>query len=62
MKMMLIAGLIITFPAIAIVLFSLGRSVMIPALASLLINSIPFVVAGLLMRKSGGGHGSDLEH
>jgi hypothetical protein len=58
MKTMLIAWLIITLPAMAIVLLSVGRTLMIPALASLLINSIPFVVAGLLMRKSGGG----LEH
>jgi hypothetical protein len=59
MKTMLIAWLIITLPAIAIVLLSVGHTLMIPALASLLINSIPFLVAGLLMRKSGG---NDLEH
>jgi hypothetical protein len=55
MKMMLVAAALITFPAIVVALFFFGRSAMIPALASLSINVVPFLVAGWLMRKSGGG-------
>ena len=54
MKLMLIAGLIITLPAIAIIVFFFGKPMMIPAVASWLINSLPFVVAALLMRKNAG--------
>ena len=55
MKMMLIAAALITLPAIVVALFFFGRSAMLPALASLGINMVPFLVAGWLMRKSGGG-------
>jgi hypothetical protein len=58
MKMMLIAATLITLPAIIVALFFFGRSAMIPALASLGINMLPFLVAGWLMRKSG----VDAEH
>ena len=54
MKMMLIAMVVITLPAIMIVFFYFGSRAMLPALASLAINSLPFIVGGLLMRKSGG--------
>ncbi|MEX2570376.1 MAG: hypothetical protein WD737_03660 [Gemmatimonadota bacterium] len=50
MKLMLLAGAMITLPAIVIVAVFFGRSAMIPALASLLINFIPFIVAGMLLR------------
>ncbi len=50
MKMMLIAGLMITLPAIVIAVAFWGRPVMVPAIASFLFNSLPFVVAGLLIR------------
>lgn len=55
MKMMLVAALLITFPAIVVAFFFFGSSMMLPALASLAINSVPFVVAGWLIRKSGAG-------
>jgi hypothetical protein len=58
MKMMLIAALLITLPAIIVAFFFFGRMAMIPALASLGINSIPFLVAGWLLRKQG----MDAEH
>ena len=54
MKIMLMAGLMITSPAIIVAGFFFGRSMMIPAIASLLINLVPFVVAGLLMRGQDG--------
>jgi hypothetical protein len=54
MKNMLLMGGLITLPAIIVVLFFFGRTMMIPALVSLLINLIPFVVAGFLLRGSGG--------
>ena len=62
MKMMFIAGVLITLPAITIVIFFFGRPMMLPALASLLVNSLPFAVAGWLLHKQGGkGDGMD-EH
>lgn len=54
MKMMLIAGGMITFPAILLVFYFFGTTMMIPALASLAINSLPFLVAGWLL-----GNGKD---
>lgn len=50
MKIMLLAGAMITLPAIAVATVFFGRSMMIPALVSLAINFIPFVIAGLLLR------------
>ena len=51
MKIMLLAGALITLPAIAVVFFTFGGTMMIPALASLSINLLPFIVAGLLLRR-----------
>jgi len=57
MKMMFLAGLMITFPAIAVVLVTFGSAAMIPALVSLTINFLPFLVAAFLLRNSDlGGH------
>lgn len=53
MKIMLLAGAMITLPAICVVLFFFGRPAMVPALVSLGINLLPFIVAGLLLRNSG---------
>lgn len=53
MKMMLIAAVLITLPAIIVALFFFGRVAMIPAVASLGINVLPFLVAGWLIRKQG---------
>lgn len=52
MKLMLLAGLLITLPAITVGFFFFGRMMMIPAMVSLIINLIPFVVGGLLMRNA----------
>jgi hypothetical protein len=60
MKMMLIAGLVITFPAILVLFFYMGSAVAFSALASLAVNSIPFIVGGMLLRKGGGG--DEAEH
>lgn len=51
MKMMFLAGLLITLPAIVVVFWFFGQTAMIAALASLAINSIPFLVAALLLGK-----------
>lgn len=59
MKMMLIAAVLITFPAIIVAFFFFGRMAMLPAVASLSINLLPFIVAGWLLRKQAGG---DAEH
>ena len=60
MKMMLVAALLITLPAMIVVLYFFGKTAMLPALASLAINSLPFLVGGWLLRKQDGG--ADLEH
>jgi archaellum biogenesis protein FlaJ (TadC family) len=52
MKTMLLAGLLITLPAIVVIAFFFGKTMMIPAMVSLVINFIPFVVAGFLLRGS----------
>ena len=62
MWIVLVGGFMITLPATAVILFSFGRVSMFPALASLAINMLPFVVAYLIMRKTGGDHGHDLDH
>jgi len=49
MKIMLLAGALITLPAICVLFFFFGQTMMIPAFASLFINLIPFVVAGWLL-------------
>ena len=64
MKFALIGGLLITLPAIAGLVYSLiagNELLMYAALASLALNSLPFIAAGLLMRRTGGG-GGDLGH
>lgn len=60
MKMMLIAGLMITLPAIVVAFWFFGQGMMIPALASLFVNSLPFVVAALMLRGKRGG--DDMGH
>jgi hypothetical protein len=58
MKVMMLAGLMITLPAIVVGFFFFGRTMMIPALVSLAINFLPFVVAGLLLK----GDSEDMGH
>jgi hypothetical protein len=60
MKFALIGALLITLPAMAALIYSLvvGNHVLTyAALFSLLLNSLPFLAAGLLMPKQ---HGEDL--
>ncbi|HEX6924937.1 MAG TPA: hypothetical protein VF167_05885 [Longimicrobiaceae bacterium] len=59
MKMMLIAAVLITFPAIMVAIFFFGRTAMLPALASLSINLLPFLVAGWILKRQ---NGIDAEH
>lgn len=64
MKFALIGAVLITLPAIGGLLYSLiagNEKLMYAALASLTLNSLPFIAAGLLMRRTGGG-GDDLGH
>jgi hypothetical protein len=66
MKMMLIAALMITFPAIVVIGYGLvSNSYSIwPALASLAAGSFPFVIGGIWLyfnHKQGRDHGID-EH
>lgn len=58
MKIMMLAGLMITLPAITVGFFFFGRTMMIPALVSLALNFLPFVVAGMLLK----GDSEDMGH
>ena len=58
MKIMLLAAALLTLPAIIIAVIFLGRPMMYPALASLAINVIPFLVAGWLLKGKGGDGGA----
>ncbi len=58
MKIMMLAGLMITLPAICVGFFFFGRAMMIPAMVSLVLNFLPFIVAGLLLK----GSGEDMGH
>jgi hypothetical protein len=61
MMMLLLAGLLVVSPAIAVVLWFIDRPMWIlPAIASLAINSLPFIVAILLIRaQKGSGEEAD---
>jgi len=62
MKYALMGALLITLPAVIALIYSIitgNHLLMWAALASFLLNTLPFVAAGLLMRKSGG---ADLGH
>lgn len=60
MKMLVAAALLITLPAVVVIISFFGNRMMFPALASLFVGSLPFIVGGLLLRKSNsedfGGH------
>jgi len=65
MKMIFIAGILITLPAIIIVLAFFGRPAMLPALASFGVNMLPFLaVIFLVMRaRAKGNRGTgDFDH
>ncbi|HYW11736.1 MAG TPA: hypothetical protein VE871_07245 [Longimicrobium sp.] len=64
MKFALIGAVLITLPAIAGLfagIFLRNMPLVYAALASLGLNSLPFIVAGYYMQRSGTG-GSDLGH
>lgn len=54
MQIVMLAAVLITLPAIVVVIAFFGSSMVFPALASLGINSLPFILAILLMRKNKG--------
>lgn len=61
MLMLMLAGLLVVCPAIVVVLWFINQPAwIVPAVASLAINSLPFVVAILLMRgQKGDGDEAD---
>ncbi len=64
MKFALIGAVLITLPAIAGLIYGViagNKYLALAALASLALNSLPFIAAGMLMRRSG-GDGGDLGH
>ena len=64
MKFALIGAVLITLPAIAGFVYGLivgNQYLVYAALASLALNSLPFIAAGLLMRRTHGS-GDDLGH
>ena len=63
MKFALMGAALITLPAIVALIYSVivgNHVLMYAAMASLGLNTLPFLAAGLLMRGSKGG--PDLEH
>jgi ABC-type bacteriocin/lantibiotic exporter with double-glycine peptidase domain len=55
MKMLTVAGLLITLPAIAVIIFALiwgNPWWTVGALASFFVNSLPFIAAYFLLRKA----------
>lgn len=63
MKFAMIGAVLITLPAIAGFFYGLiagNQYIVYAAMASLALNSLPFIAAGLLMRRTGGG--DDLGH
>lgn len=50
MKILILAGLMITLPAIAVIIVYFGQPIMYGAMASLFINLLPFAIAILLTR------------
>ena len=63
MKFALVGAVLITLPAIAAFVYGLivdNQYIWLAALASLAINSLPFIAAGVLMNRAGGG--DDLGH
>lgn len=62
MRMMLIAGVLITLPAIVVIFWFFGRPAMIPALASLGVNLLPFIAAGYLFHRYARGGGDEMGH
>ncbi len=63
MKFALIGGILITLPAIAGLLYGIvagNQYLVYAAIASLALNSLPFIAAGLLMKRQGGS--DDLGH
>ena len=56
MKFIFLAGIMITLPAIVIMLAFFGRAAMWPAFASFAVNMLPFLAMILLMRGRKGNH------
>lgn len=50
MKIIFIAGIMITLPAIVIMLAFFGRAAMWPAFASFAVNMLPFIAMMILLR------------
>jgi hypothetical protein len=64
MKFAMVGAVLITLPAIAALIYGLisGNHLLLwAALASFSLNTLPFIVAGMFMRRSSGG-GADLGH
>ena len=64
MKFALIGAVLITLPAIAALIYGLmvgNQWLVYAAFFSTFLNTLPFIAAGLMMRRSGGG-GADLGH
>jgi hypothetical protein len=63
MWIVLVGGLMITLPATVVILFALPYGYTLwPAVASLSINMLPFLIAYIIMRSQAKKGGLDLEH
>ncbi|HEX5520699.1 MAG TPA: hypothetical protein VFX29_03345 [Longimicrobiaceae bacterium] len=63
MRILLIAAVLITLPAVAIIFYFFGTKAMLPAMASFLVNSLPFAVAILILRgRKKKGENIEIDH
>lgn len=61
MKLIVIAAVLITLPAIVVIISFFGSTMMFPALASFAVNMLPFA-AFLYLLRNRKGKGPDLGH
>ena len=62
MKTMGIAWLVITAPALLVVALNFGTLIGFAAMASLAVNSLPFIVGGIILHKSRGNEEGETAH
>jgi hypothetical protein len=62
MAVALIGGFLVGLPAIAVVLFFWGSTLMFPALASLFVASLPVLAFAYVLRRGGGAEGGGAGH
>ena len=62
MWIVLVGGLMITLPALAVSVAMIGTAGMLPAMLSFGLNMLPFIAAYILMKRQAKGGDIDLGH